>query len=183
MSRMQRAALLAELVDLLHENASWAGETHIQKSVFLLEELFDQPLSYDFILYKHGPYSFALKDELSAARADQIMTLDPRPPYGPKYVTTEASKELRARFPKTLMKARPFLELIATFLGSKSVIDLEQFSTAMYVYKEDEARPLAEMVQRLQVLKPHISEYAAIQAFELLDELRQKAKEMTEAGV
>jgi hypothetical protein len=183
MSRMQRTALLAELVDLLHENGSWAGETHIQKSVFLLEELFEQPLNYEFILYKHGPYSFALKDELSAARADQILTLDPQPPYGPKYVTSETSKELRARFPKTLKQSGPLLELIAGFLGSKSVTDLEQLSTAMYVYKEDEARSRADMAQRLQALKPHISEYAAIQAFELLDELRDKAKEMTESDV
>ena len=38
------------------------------------------PLGYDFTLYKHGPFSFDLRDDIHALRADGLLDLEPRPP-------------------------------------------------------------------------------------------------------
>jgi hypothetical protein len=41
------------------------------------------PLGFEFILYKHGPFSFDLSDEITAMRADALLQYQPRQPYGP----------------------------------------------------------------------------------------------------
>ena len=57
-------ALLAELIEKLQENGSWCGETHVQKCAYFLEDLLGVPVGCEFVLYKHGPYSFDLHDAL-----------------------------------------------------------------------------------------------------------------------
>ncbi len=175
MTRLRTAAIVTELMDQLHNAGSWTGETHIQKATYLLEQLFAVPLEFEFTLYKHGPYSFRLRDELTAMRADQLVTIDPRPPYGPSYVTAPASEDLRTRFPKTLRQVRPLLIFIAEALGSKGVADLEQLSTAMYARVEDPNRNPDQLADRVRELKPHISPAGAAAGVEAMLKLREEA--------
>lgn len=178
MSRMRKAALLAELIDKLQMEGSWCGETHIQKATYLLENLFEVPLDYEFILYKHGPYSFDLRNELTAMRADNLLELQPHPPYGPSYMTTEASVELRKRFPKTLKEFGPVLEFVAGSLGSKGILELEQLSAALYVKKERPGASKKELAERIRTLKPHISSEAATSAIGSLETLAKEIKDL-----
>ena len=84
MKRLEKTALLLSLMKSLKCRGSWCGETHTQKATFFLQELLHVPLGYNFILYKHGPYSFDLNEELTAMRADGMIHLVPQPyPYGP----------------------------------------------------------------------------------------------------
>ena len=69
MNRLQRAAVVVSLVKALEKNGSWCGDTHVQKGTFILQELLHVPLEFAFSLYKYGPYSFDLNDELAAFRA------------------------------------------------------------------------------------------------------------------
>ena len=39
-----------------------------QKAVYFLQEIFDVPTGIEYILYKHGPYSFDLTADLTALR-------------------------------------------------------------------------------------------------------------------
>ena len=68
MDRLQRASVLLALNEQLRAAGSWAGETHMQKATYFLQHLMGVPLAFDFILYKHGPFSFDLRDELTAMR-------------------------------------------------------------------------------------------------------------------
>ena len=66
MQLLERYAALLKLVRATNEAGSWSGETHIQKSVFFLQEALATELGYGFILYKlykHGPFSFELRDD------------------------------------------------------------------------------------------------------------------------
>lgn len=95
MNRLQRAAVITRLLDELHQQGSWCGETHVQKSVYFLQALLNVPTDYEFILYKHGPFSFELKDALSEFRADGLIDLIAQPyPYGPSYDATETGKKI-----------------------------------------------------------------------------------------
>ena len=60
MDRLRRAALLTRLIQRLRDRGSWCGETHLQKASLLLQDLTGVPLGFDYILYKHGPFSFDL---------------------------------------------------------------------------------------------------------------------------
>ena len=48
MNRMAKAALLMQLLNEMRQRGSWCGETHVQKSVYLLQELFGVPLEFQF---------------------------------------------------------------------------------------------------------------------------------------
>lgn len=173
---MRKAALLAELVDKLQKEGSWCGETHIQKATYLLENLFKVPLDYEFTLYKHGPYSFDLRNALTAMRADNLLELQPHPPYGPSYITTDASRELRKRYPKTIKEFGPALEFVAESLGNKGIFELEQLSTALYVKEERAGASKKELAERIRALKPHISPEVATSAIESLETLVTEIK-------
>ena len=51
------------LVEEMRRQGSWSGETHLQKGTYLLKHLVGVPLQYKFTLYKHGPFSFQLRDD------------------------------------------------------------------------------------------------------------------------
>lgn len=177
MNDTARKVVLAALVDALHDRGSWCGETHIQKNAYFLEELLGVPLEYEFILYKHGPFSFELRDELSGMRADGILDLEPRPhPYGPSLVTTDLAQTIEERFPKTLVKYRPAVEFVTERLGAKGVVDLEQLSTALFVTREMGKEASAEeRAQRLTALKPHIDTASSENAIETVDAIITEA--------
>lgn len=173
MKPSQRAALLAELTDRLRAQESWCGETHLQKSVYLLQELLDVPTEFKFVLYKFGPYSFDLGDELTSLRADGLLGLEVRhPSYGPSFQTTDASVRLRQRFPATLKKYVRQIEFVADKVGAKGVAELERLATALYVTRQTrEPQDHAERARRIVALKPHVTLEAAAEAVQALDQM------------
>ena len=62
MNRLEKANLLVRLTERLRANKSWAGETHLQKATYILKRVLGVPVEFDFILYKHGPFSFDLRN-------------------------------------------------------------------------------------------------------------------------
>ncbi len=173
LNRLQRLAVISRLTDSLRENGSWGGETHVQKGAYFLQEMMDVPTGYDFILYKHGPFSFDLRDELTEMRADGLIELVPQQyPYGPKLSLTDHGKNLQNKFDKTLKKHGPAIESVAVTLGGKDVSELERLSTALFVSKElgSDASP-EERAERLRELKPHVSDAMSLSAVKVVDEL------------
>src|SRR5262245_29217406 len=138
MDRLQRAVILTELMDRLRANGSWCGETHVQKAVYFLQEILGVPTGFEYILYKHGLYSFDLTADLTALRADFLMEFNHRSPgYGPGLVPTPTSESLRSGYPKTLAGSSRPIEFVATTFGARGVADLERLATALYVTRED----------------------------------------------
>jgi uncharacterized protein YwgA len=180
MKRLQRATVIVSLVEAMKKQGSWCGGTHVQKASFFLQELLNVPLGFQFVLYKHGPYSFELTDELTALRADSILTLTVRDPqYGPSYSPGELRDSLIERFPKTAVRYRPQVELVAKNLGSKGVVDLERLATALYVRIEHGADSPQELrATSLVKLKPHINLRSAKEAVGEVDELCAKCRRL-----
>jgi hypothetical protein len=178
MNRSQKAAVLAQLVDRLRAQDSWAGETHLQKAVFFLQGMLRSPMGFDFILYKHGPFSFDLRDELTGLRADGILQLEPQlPPYGPRFATTGTGQRIVERHPKTLEGQASRIAFVADLFKGKGVKELERLATALYsslekgwdAAVEDRARSLNEV-------KPHVSLEEAREAVRSLDSLHAEAQ-------
>ena len=179
MNKLQRAAIVTELVSKLSERGSWCGETHIQKSLYFLQELTSVPISFDFILYKHGPYSFDAKDVLTDLRADGLLSLEPRPyPYGPSYAVSENFERYRKLFPKTLSKFQKDIVFVARALGDKGVMELEQLSSALFATKMlgkgASARDRADQIRKW---KPHIGLNEALSAVEMVDRITSEYRD------
>ena len=177
MERIKKAAIILRLIDKLREKGSWCGETHVQKTTFFLQELMQVPIVFKFILYKHGPFSFDLRDELTSIRADGLIELEPHWPFGPRIIQTGQSEYIQKTCSKTLAKYDDQISFVANNFGEKGVVDLERLATALYITKNTTPdTKIEERVQELTRLKPHIGLESAETAFEEIDKITEKAK-------
>ena len=167
--------LLLELVERLREKGSWCGETHLQKAVYFLQELLSVPMGLEFVLYKHGPFSFELQDKLILLRAHGLLELEPQANgYGPKLSLSESGQALKNRFPKTIGDQHNAFQWLTDHLGKMGVVRLERLGTALFVTREMQGKGDEEIVARIVELKPHVSEEQARAA---LHEVRQMESE------
>ena len=174
MNRAERAAVIAELVDRIRKQGGWSGATHLQKCLFFLQAL-GVPLGYDFTLYKHGPYSFDLRDELVDLQVAGVLELKVNPiPYGPSYIATDLSENLRSRI-SSVDEYNNQISFVAERLGNLGVTSLERLSTAQFVYQDDPSSSRDRQAQMVHELKPHISIDRAARAVDELRTLRTEA--------
>lgn len=170
---MNKTALwntLSKLISALRSNGSWAGETHLQKATYMLQEVTGVPLGFKFVLYKHGPYSFDLTEELGLLKSAGVVVSEPQTSYGAKLAATKSYE-----VPTSLQFDRE-IQFIAENLGSMGVAELERIGTAMLVSRERPGIGQEKMVQRLCHLKPHVTPELSKQAFEQLERLVEKSK-------
>lgn len=157
MKRNQKLVILSRLAQELAERGSWSGEMHLQKAVYLLQDVTDVPLEYPFVLHHYGPFSFELREELNRMRADGLLKLVAQPyPYGPSFRVTEPAKALETRFPRTLGQFEPAIDFVADVIGSRSASVLERLGTAVYLLKSNPSEDLTNLAVMFSELKPHI---------------------------
>ncbi|MBA7655730.1 hypothetical protein ES703_63638 [subsurface metagenome] len=178
MERLKRSAIVLSLIERLREKGGWCGETHIQKTTYFLQELLNVPLEFKFILYKHGPYSFDLSDELMAMRADMLIQLKSQQPYGPSIVPGPTSEQLKRLFPKTLKKYKRKVCFIADQLANYGVADLERIATTFFIANESGISAPQQIAAKINKIKPHISTEQALKALETESKLTAEAKEL-----
>jgi hypothetical protein len=156
----------------LHDTGSWCGETHLQKAVFFVQELLQVPFGYNFRLYKHGPYSFDLRDELASMHADDALRLRAQAyPYGPTLEPTERGERLIDAFADLVESHSGKLKFIAARFGSKDVKFLERIATGFMVSLQMPGVNQIERAERLHELKPHITMSLALDAIHDVDRL------------
>ncbi len=183
MDDLRRTAIVLKLIERMNLYRSWCGETHIQKSGYFLQEMTGVPMEFSFVLYRYGPFSFDLRDELTAMRADNLVVLETRSLYyGPSFVLRPAANVVLERYPKTLAKYEAQIEFVAREFGPKGVAELEQLATAFYVTRKlGEEKTVAERAEHLHSLKPHFSIKEACQAVDYVDCLLVEADKLFRA--
>jgi hypothetical protein len=158
---------------------SWCGETHLQKALYLGQEIFGLNTGFNFILYKHGPFSFEVRDQLNFARAVRLLRLVPNePPYGPSYATTEIGETVQKQAANKFTNESNLVKLIASTLGKKGVSDLERLATAVYVLAKSSSPPhVDKLAGELHQIKPHVTAESALQAVQEAMALQRSSKE------
>jgi hypothetical protein len=172
MNRLAEEAVLVGLARRMRDSGSWVGETHLQKAAYLLHELGDVPFNFNFILYKHGPFSFELRDELGSMRADRLLEREIQvPPYGPRFVVTDRGRDLEQRFARTMDRYSHALDWVAERLGDRGVVELERLATALWVTRESSDAAVDERAKQLHQVKPHVPVADASAAVREIDEM------------
>ena len=174
-SDVVKRALLAYLIERMNATKSWCGETQVQKSVFFLQALFDPPLDYDYVIYKHGPYSFDLHDELTAMRASTLVGLEPNPPYGPRFKPGPLAQSVASRFPRTRNRYEEQVNFIAQRIAARDVADLERIATAFFLRRRNADMDDDQLANWIMELKPHISREAALGGIKESRQIEQDA--------
>ncbi len=177
MTRLTRVAVLMALIESLKNNGSWCGETHIQKTIYFLQRMLDSDLGHEFMLYKHGPYSFELNEELGRLRADNLLEVVPQYPYGPRMLPGKAWVDLKETFPETINHYAEKIAFLGQWLGTKGVAELEKLSTALYVTKDLDVKE-EQRAEKIHELKPHVSLEEAREALIEVDMQMKAASEL-----
>lgn len=163
MKELNHRAVVLSLIEQMDSYQSWCGETHIQKCGYFLQEVMGVNLEMDFVLYRHGPFSFNLRELLGELTGLNLLSVFSREPYGPSLQLTDYGRSYLARFPRSVRETRRQVDRVATRLGPKDVSSLERLATALYVIKNDGSKEEGSQAQRINELKPHISvESAAV---------------------
>jgi hypothetical protein len=179
MKPRQREAVLAQLADSLWSHDSWCGETHLQKASFVLEALCAVPLELNHILYKYGPYSSVLSDELVVMKSDVLLEAVSVRGYGPRLRPTDAAKtQLLARWPRTLKRYASAIDFVARKMGNKGVAELERLATAIWVRRELPDETPRDQALRLIAIKPHVSLDAALAAINVAGQWEKDALQL-----
>jgi uncharacterized protein YwgA len=162
----------------LKNEGSWCGETHIQKALYLCQELMNVPSDFKFILYKHGPYSFELSEHLQGLIADDLVIVRTRPPYGPSLEITDEAKILASRVCRDDKLVRR-ISFIAKKLSKKGVSDLEKLATAAFVnHKHGAHLSIEKRAEILSSIKQHVPIDAARNAFREIGEIEGEARSL-----
>lgn len=179
MNKFFNEAILLELVKKLRDQGSWCGETHIQKAVFFLQSLFDGPLKYNFIFYKHGPFSFDLRDEITAMRAHSIISREMRhPAYRESLKPGPSGELLNKTFSKRIAPYEGEIDFIARKFKSKGVKDLEKLSTALFMSTSCGGLSTEERAKQMHELKPHITIEQAIESIHEVNKIISDARKI-----
>jgi uncharacterized protein YwgA len=173
-NRLVQEAVLVGLARKMSERGSWTGETHLQKAAYLLSELRNVDFGFDFILYKHGPFSFELRDELVEMRSDGLLrSFVQNPSYGPRLLPTKGGRELEGMLGSSKERYEESLAWIAATLGGRDVMELERLATAMWMTRK-RGGSVHDRAQAVIEVKPHISYEAATSAVEEIDRLLEE---------
>lgn len=165
MKKTQRAAIITRLADELRGRGSWCGETHLQKATYFLQEATGLDLGLDFVLYKHGPFSFDFRSELVSYRADGLLRQASQPyPYGPRLLVTERAHAAQERYPKTLEDVGHSITAVADFVDGRDVASLERVATALYFIGQGSDEGDEKLAERIVEAKPHVSFEEALKA-------------------
>jgi len=163
--------IIVSVIRKLREHGSWAGKTHIIKTLYLLSATKRMKhIPFDFTLYKHGPYTFDVEDALAimksygAIEEDDIM---------PGFYGERLKPGVNANFPQNFAKLtkeeqqeeQEAIEEICKLTGKKNVRELECLATAVWIFDQEKESNTDKIAKRVHELKPHISKQQAKQAY------------------
>lgn len=148
------AGLVLELIAQSNDAKVWCGESYIQKVSYISKTVLELPLSVPFVLYKRSPYSFELKALLMEMRANRLIMLAPEGSYGPSFVLVDNILTQGLRADVKMHSAD--IKKIVTHFASKSIADLEAFSTAIMFFALGHGNP-ERYPDELQRLLPALS--------------------------
>ena len=78
----KKHALILAVIEGLQARKSRTGKTHVQKTLFFLKETTAVDVPFEFILYKHGPYSFDIEPEIEQMKSYAAIEIEPSGGYG-----------------------------------------------------------------------------------------------------
>lgn len=152
----KKHAFILGVVKALHEQSSWTGKTHIQKSLSLLHDSGKVSVPFQFVLYKHGPYSFDIEAELEEMQSYDAVEIKPNMEgYGVVVREGENAKFVKKVESLTEEEVQA-IENVCKFVGSRNVTELERLATASWIRAQEHITDTSDVARRLHELKPHI---------------------------
>jgi uncharacterized protein len=162
---LQRLALFSEFAQ-----AAKLGRTAIMKLCFFLQESKGVPLGYQFSIYSYGPFDSDVLADLTTA--EHMNILKSNIVYYPSGLGYEYGpgrdhtiRDIEADF---LARHRASIAWVLTNFGNRTAGDLELLSTTLFVAKFNNPRNVTELIDKVELIKPHFSTEQIQRAFQEL---------------
>ncbi len=173
MTTSREMVLIGGIAAALKELGSWTGETHIQKAAYISKIKKQIPFESEFVLYKHGPYSFDMNKSIMHMLSRGMLVAESNPGYGPSIlINAPLWKVLNSQLGDFYGQFDSSIRAVCGHLARKNVAELERIATAVFVSVNFSTLSLAERAATISRLKPHISSEVAIAALEEADTIR-----------
>jgi hypothetical protein len=145
--------------------------------MYILQDVSKSNFGYKYVIYKHGPYSFDLNNELAAMRSASILEFQfPREGYGPSIAPTMFGERVHDANQENIREYDRIVDFIADWFAGSDVRYLEKIATAYFVTMKNPRVPASERARKLNSLKPHVDIFAAEEAVQIVDAKRQEAQ-------
>jgi hypothetical protein len=153
MSELNGYSIVLRAVRGLNAAKSWTGKTHVIKSLYIASTKVDLP--FEFVLFKHGPYSFDANDAIESMSAVGFLSLIATPPYGVQLKPGRFEGLLGNDVePSTIATVDRAIELV----GSAGVQELEAFATSIWVAEKSGFSGDDDWLKAVKELKPHLAD-------------------------
>lgn len=165
MTTSKEMVLIGGVVRSLRLRGSWTGETHIQKTAYIAKIKRNIPFESEFVLYKHGPYSFDLNKSVGHMLGRGLLSADANAGYGPSYNVNEALwKALNTGLGDIFSRFEEGITSVSNQLARKNVADLERIATAVYMSFNFPTVSFEARANLITKAKPHIPHEVALAA-------------------
>lgn len=170
----RKHALILAVIDALHRHGSWTGKTHVQKALSLLRDAGGTAVPFQFVLYKHGPYSFDIEDELEQMQSYGAISVEPNPNGYGVVLQKSAGAEIVSRYATLDDDELQSIEEVCAFVGDRTVSELERLATASWIRSQERVADANQAAHRLHALKPHIPIADAEKAYQAIADWRSE---------
>ena len=175
-------AFLLSLIDKLEAAGVPADRSHIHKSLFLLAEAVADLVPFGFI-YRNGPYSYDIDEELSQMRsyaAISDMTSHNGNAFHEGIVVYRPDQNaalLREKYQPKQDTLR-YIDTICSFVRSvgKPPIELDRQATVAWIMRREHIQGTSSIVSRFLELKPNSSRENIERALALVNDWFDKAE-------
>lgn len=133
--RWDQYGLIAYLTEKLKGVSPQFGKTVLQKLVYIMQEVYELPTDYDYILYNYGPYCSELNDDLSYAALLDGVNID-WSGIGYKISPSEKTKHYINKAKDFLSGNSKHIDQTIQHFGNMYAKDLELRSTIIFVSKQ-----------------------------------------------
>jgi hypothetical protein len=158
----RRHAFLLEAIEQFHANGELPKSTHVQKAMFLLHAMDIPQVPFSFILYKHGPFCPDLESELGEMKSYCAICSDWRPGLSQVLQPGTNAPGLKQKL-QLGPEERAAVSEVCRFLARKPLAEIELLATAAWIRANEQLSSLDEIANRLQVLKPYVSQPEAME--------------------
>lgn len=148
---MEKYGLIAELAYRLNNLELRFGKTALQKLVYLLQELYNVKVGYDFSLYTYGPFSSELLSDLDFVESLHGVEVGFIPEiHGYKIFPGKANESVRTKAKHFLETASVSINKIINDFGDFNAKELELRSTIIFVNRDLKRKGKSTQIQTYQ---------------------------------
>jgi uncharacterized protein YwgA len=168
--RWNQYGIIADLAMKLNHVSPQFGKTALQKMVYILQEVYEIPCDYEFILYNYGPYSGDLAKDLSFFASMDGVKVEWSQKLGYNILPADKTDHFRQRAQEFLSEYDDKIREAIGIFGRMTARELELRSTIIYVFNES-STDNKMLISRVKEIKPHYSEDEIDSAIQELKEI------------